>query len=157
LRIIATRTLEDARVHIRVTNLLFPCAITIPMSREMTTTQWHVPIDDHRCYWYAMFTSFGDPVDKTHMREQRLPDYAPIKNRTNNYGYDPEEQKTTTYTGMGMDINVHDQWAVESMGAIQDRTKEHLASTDKAIIAFRRRLRAEASRPQPSLLPATDG
>jgi hypothetical protein len=38
------------------------------------------------------------------------------------------------------DINVHDQWAVESMGAIQDRTREHLASTDKVISAHRRLL-----------------
>ena len=40
-------------------------------------------------------------------------------------------QTTTTYTGMGMDINVHDQWAVESMGVIQDRTKEHLGYSDR--------------------------
>ena len=38
---------------------------------------------------------------------------------------------------MGEDINVHDQWAVESQGTIQDRTREHLGLTDKAIVAFR--------------------
>jgi phthalate 4,5-dioxygenase len=38
---------------------------------------------------------------------------------------------------------VHDQWAVESMGAIQDRTKEHLGQSDKAIIQYRRLLRQE--------------
>jgi phthalate 4,5-dioxygenase oxygenase subunit len=38
---------------------------------------------------------------------------------------------------MGFDINVHDQWAVESQGPIQDRTREHLGSTDKAIINYR--------------------
>ena len=27
------------------------------MSREMTITQWHVPIDDVRHYWYAIFTA----------------------------------------------------------------------------------------------------
>ncbi len=42
---------------------------------------------------------------------------------------------------MGHDINVHDQWAVESMGRIQDRTREHLGQSDKAIIAYRRLLR----------------
>ncbi len=36
------------------------------------------------------------------------------------------------------DINLHDQWAVESMGAIQDRTREHLGTTDKVIMANRR-------------------
>ena len=61
-------------------------------------------------------------------------------NKTNNYGYDPEEQRTETFTGMGLDINVHDQWAVESPGAIYDRTKEHLGSTDKGIITFRKLL-----------------
>jgi phthalate 4,5-dioxygenase oxygenase subunit len=147
LRITALRDLGQGETHVRVTNQIFPCAITIPMSREMTITQWHVPIDDRTCYWYAMFTSFGAPVDKVKMREQRLkehrlPDYAPLKNRANNYGYDPDEQRTRTYTGMGLDINVHDQWAVESMGAIQDRTEEHLGRTDIAIIAYRRMLRA---------------
>ena len=41
---------------------------------------------------------------------------------------------------MGPDINVHDTWAVESMGRVQDRATEHLGTTDKAIIANRRRL-----------------
>ena len=109
------------------------------MSNEMTITQWHVPIDDRNCYWYSMFTSFGAPVNKALMREQRLkehrlPDYAPLKNACNNYGYDPDEQARLTYTGMGLDINVHDQWAVEGMGRIQDRTQEHLGRSDVAII-----------------------
>jgi hypothetical protein len=79
------------------------------------------------------------------MREQRLelyelPDYTSRKNKRNNYGFDPREQLSETYTGMGFDINVHDQWAVESQGAIQDRTREHLGTTDKGIIAYRRLL-----------------
>ena len=46
---------------------------------------------------------------------------------------------STTYLGMGEeDINVHDQWAVESMGPIADRTREHLGTTDKVIMANRR-------------------
>ena len=156
LRIFALRHMNDGQTHVRITNQIFPQAIAIPISNEMTITQWHVPIDDTHCYWYSMFTSFTDPVDKALMREQRikehrLPDYRPIKNRSNNYGYDPQEQGALTYTGMGMDINVHDQWAVESLGAIQDRTNEHLASTDVAISAYRRMLReAIAAAQQPA-------
>jgi phenylpropionate dioxygenase-like ring-hydroxylating dioxygenase large terminal subunit len=146
LRLIALRHMEDGRTHVRVTNQIFPEAICIPMSREMTITQWHVPVDDETCYWVSMFTSFGKPVNKELMREQRLrehrlPDYAPLKNARNNYGYDPKEQEGVTYTGMGLDINVHDQWAVESMGRIQDRTEEHLGKTDVGIIRFRRLFR----------------
>jgi hypothetical protein len=44
---------------------------------------------------------------------------------------------------MGDDINVHDQWAVESQGRIQDRTREHLGTTDKGIVAYRKMLLAE--------------
>jgi phthalate 4,5-dioxygenase len=105
-----------------------------------------VPIDDVRHYWYAIFTSFGAPVNKDEMRRQRLelyelPDYVPRKNKSNDYGFDAHEQEHATFTGMGADINVHDQWACESMGAIQDRTAEHLGTSDKAISAYRRLLR----------------
>jgi len=146
MRVITLREISAAKIHIRVTNLMFPNTFVIPMSREMTISQWHVPIDDQRHYWYAIFTSFGAPVDKDEMRRQRLelyelPDYVPRKNKGNDYGFDPHEQEHATFTGMGADINVHDQWACESMGAIQDRTNEHLGQSDKAITAYRRLLR----------------
>jgi phthalate 4,5-dioxygenase oxygenase subunit len=147
LRILTTRDLTDTERHYRVTNLLFPNAIVIPMSREMTITQWHVPIDNHTCYWYALFTSFGEPVDQAAMLRQRLalyelPEYRPRLNRHNHYGFDVADQRSRTYTGMGPDINVHDQWAVESMGAIQDRTTEHLGKSDVAIVRYRKMLKA---------------
>jgi hypothetical protein len=43
---------------------------------------------------------------------------------------------------MGMDINVHDQWAVESPGRIHDRTKEHLGKGDIGVIKYRKLLLA---------------
>lgn len=119
LRLITTRTMNEENTHVRVTNVLFPQAFVIPLSSEMTITQWHVPINDTSCYWYAIFTSFSGPVNKKQMREQRLklytlPDYRPRVGRANDYGFDPYEQASKTYTGMGDDINVHDQWAIES-------------------------------------------
>jgi phthalate 4,5-dioxygenase oxygenase subunit len=145
LRIAALRQLSQANMHVRVTNLVFPQAIVIPMSATMTISQWHVPVDDVTTYWYAIFTAFDAPVDKARMRAQRLelyelPDYVPRKGAHNDYGFDAHEQAHRTYTGMGEDINVHDQWAVESQGPIQDRTRENLASSDKAIAANRRLL-----------------
>jgi phenylpropionate dioxygenase-like ring-hydroxylating dioxygenase large terminal subunit len=145
MRLTALRRINEATTHVRVTNAYFPQAFVIPMSAEMTITQWHMPVDDTHCYWIAIFTSFAGPVDRAAMRAQRLanyalPDYLPKKNRDNDYGFDADEQARSTYTGMGQDINVHDQWAVESQGRIQDRTRENLASTDKAIAANRRLL-----------------
>ena len=151
MRLITLREIDAERTHVRVTNQIFPHAFVIPMNQEMTITQYHVPIDDENCYWYSIFTSFTTPVDKKMMRDQRLatyelPDYKSRRNKRNDYGFDPHEQATATYTGMGMDINVHDQWAIESMGPIQDRTKEHLGTADKAIVQYRRMLREQIER-----------
>ena len=143
LRVTKLRPINDRVTHLRVTNMIFPHGIVIPLSREMTITQFHVPIDDTHCYLYALFTSFGAPVDKATMRAQRLeihtlPDYTPLANRDNDWGYDATEQAGATYTGMGQDINVHDQWAVESVGPVADRTKEHLGYSDRIVTAARR-------------------
>jgi len=151
MRLITLREIDAERTHVRVTNQIFPHAFVIPMNQEMTITQYHVPIDDENCYWYSIFTSFTTPVDKTKMRDQRLatyelPDYRSRRNKRNDYGFDPHEQATATYTGMGMDINVHDQWAIESMGPIQDRTREHLGQADKGIVQYRRMLREQIER-----------
>jgi len=145
IRLITLRRLNEQSMHVRVTNGVFPNAICIPISNEMTITQWHVPIDDENCYWYSIFTSFTTPVDRELMRRQRLetievPGYTSKRNRANDYGYDPNEQEHLTYTGMGMDINVHDQWAVESQGRIQDRSEEHLGRSDIGIVYNRRLL-----------------
>ena len=164
LRLTSLRKLSEESTHVRVTNVVFPQAFVIPMSSEMTISQWHVPVDDTDCYWYAIFTSFTGPVNKQQMRDQRLelyelPDYTSRKNKRNNYGYNIDEQLNETYTGMGNDINVHDQWAIESQGPIQDRTREHLGTTDKGIIAYRRLLvsaieATQAGQPAPMLINA---
>ena len=159
------RTLRDFRgefTHVRISNCIFPNAITIAMSREMTITQWHVPIDDRRCYWYSMFVSFGEPVDADLMRAQRvsqveLPGYTPTTSAADRWGFDPDEQRTFTYTGMGRDINVHDQWAVESPGPIYDRTTEHLSPADVGIRTHRRLFLAAVHDPSPANLIGRDG
>jgi phenylpropionate dioxygenase-like ring-hydroxylating dioxygenase large terminal subunit len=145
LKLIALRKLSDAHMHVRVTNCVFPHIVNLPLSTDMVLTQFHVPIDDYNMFWYSMFTSFSTPVDKAEMRAQRVkviapPEYRSKFNRSNNYGYDPTEQKTQTYTGMGHDINVHDQFAVESQGRIQNREREHLGQSDRAITMYRRLL-----------------
>jgi phthalate 4,5-dioxygenase len=147
MRLTALRKINEEQTHVRVTNQVFPQAFVIPLSADISITQWHVPVDDTHCYWYAMFTSFTAPIDKQQMREQRLklytlPDYKPRVGKHNRYGFDAKEQLTQTYTGMGADINVHDQWAVESPGSIQDRTREHLGTSDKAIMMYRKQLLA---------------
>lgn len=160
-RLRTLRDVEGRLTHVRLSNCIFPNAIAVSMSREMMITQWHVPIDDERCYWYSMFVSYGAPVDAAVMRAQRidaveLPDYRPRTGRHDDWGYDPAEQRSSTYTGMGRDINVHDQFAVESPGPIFDRTREHLAPTDVGVRTHRRLLLAAMEDPSPATLIGLD-
>ncbi len=145
-RLTALRLINDQLTHVRVTHAAFPHTFVIPLSETVTITQMHLPVDDTHTYWYSFFTSFDQPLDKETMRQQRLehimlPDYVPIHGRHDHWNFNPEEQRTRTFLGMGEDdINRHDQWAVESMGAIADRTREHLGQSDKVIMANRRLL-----------------
>ncbi|MBL8305101.1 MAG: aromatic ring-hydroxylating dioxygenase subunit alpha [Rubrivivax sp.] len=145
-RLTTLRLINERLTHVRVTHAAFPHTFVIPLSETMTITQMHVPVDDHSTYWWSFFTSFAEPVDRETMRAQRLahmslPDYVPLHGRHDDWAFDAAEQRTRTYLGMGeQDINRHDQWAVESMGPIQDRTREHLGSSDKVIMANRRTL-----------------
>ncbi len=147
-RLTTLRLISDALTHVRVTHAAFPHTFVIPLSETVTITQMHVPIDDTHTHWYSFFTSFDAPLDHGTMRRQRLagvslPDYVPTNGRHNDWGFDPAEQRSRTFLGMGEeDINRHDQWACESMGAIQDRTREHQGTSDKVIMANRRMLLA---------------
>jgi phthalate 4,5-dioxygenase oxygenase subunit len=146
LQLTTLRAMTEELTHVRVTQSIFPATFVIPLSPTLTITQMHLPVDDTHTYWYSFFTSFDGPVDHGAMRAQRTrfippPLYAPLSGRANGWGFDAEEQRSRTFLGMGEeDINVHDQWAVESMGAIQDRSREHLGTSDKVIMANRRML-----------------
>jgi phthalate 4,5-dioxygenase len=146
MQLTALRRMTDELTHVRITQSIFPHTFVIPLSETLTITQMHLPVDDTHTYWYSIFTSFAAPVDREAMREQRLgftqlPDYLPKRGRSDRWGFDAQEQAARTFLGMGEeDINVHDQWAVESMGAIQDRTREHLGTSDRVIVANRRLL-----------------
>src|SRR5204863_9265213 len=108
MQLTALRAMTDKLTHVRVTNAIFPATFVIPLSETMTITQMHVPVDDTRTYWYSFFTSFDQPLDRETMRTQRLahmtlPDYVPKNGRANDWNFNPEEQRTRTYLGMGED------------------------------------------------------
>jgi hypothetical protein len=61
-------------------------------------------------------------------------------NADNDYGVDRRRQKTVNYTGMDESNPLQDGAIQETMGALLDRTIEHLGSADAMIIRVRRRL-----------------
>lgn len=48
--------------------------------------------------------------------------------------------KSLTFMGLGSFFPAHDLCATEGEGPIQDRTQEHLTSSDKAVVAARKLL-----------------
>jgi hypothetical protein len=70
--------------------------------------------------------------------------FRPVINKDNDYMIDRAAQKAGhTYSGV-RGIAMQDASVQESMGPVQDRTKENLVSTDNAIIMARHRLRRAA-------------
>ena len=66
--------------------------------------------------------------------------FLPVANRTNDYLMDRAAQAANlTFSGI-TGIAMQDASLQESMGPIQDRTKENLVSTDNGIIMARHRL-----------------
>jgi hypothetical protein len=70
--------------------------------------------------------------------------FRPVANRDNGYLIDREAQKTGRYYNGVKGLAMQDASVQESMGAIADRSNEHLVSTDVAIIKARTRLRKAA-------------
>ena len=105
----------------------------VPIDDETTWT-WSFNCNPHRDFTDAEKTMFDPhtgmwgPVDEH---------YWPRLNRGNDYGLDREKQRTVNYTGID-GIPNQDAAVQESMGRIADRSRETLASSDKAIIAYRK-------------------
>src|SRR5438874_12069356 len=81
-----------------------------------------------------------DPESTRRGRAAVTPSYTLIRNARNRYQQDREEMQNETFTGMGRVFQVHDAFAVESQGPIQNRSIEHPGYTDQAILAARRML-----------------
>jgi hypothetical protein len=85
--------------------------------------------------------------------------YRPAANRDNDYLINRAVQDSVSFTGIP-GIAAQDCAVQESMGAIYDRTREHIGSSDTPISAVRRRLLAalsavHAGDAPPSLNPAS--
>ena len=99
------------------------------------TVNWHVPIDDTHHWKYAFDYSRRGPVTRGSRTE--MVDYRPVRSLSNRFQQDREEMVNRTYAGVGRDFTIHDKWATEGEGPIQDRTNEHLGSFDLVITTVR--------------------
>ncbi len=142
------RNAGDKGKYLRVTNFIMPNKAAIVGNEGRVgqgySLHWHVPIDDEHNMRFDFIFNRARPIDRSrynkHHETERTPDNRHVRNLSNRYLQDRELMKTSNYTGMGDYFPVHDAFATETMGAIVDRTKEHLGATDVCIVAARRTL-----------------
>lgn len=145
LRIYTVREAESSKSYLRITNFIMPNLSAFGGSTvgEGYAVHWHVPINDI-CHWKYVFMFSRERALSQDLRNKNraeiTPDYRLSQQGANRYQQDRESMKTKTFTGMGLNFQAHDAFATESQGVIQDRTAEHLVSSDKAIIAARKLL-----------------
>jgi phthalate 4,5-dioxygenase oxygenase subunit len=143
VRIYTTRKQPGDNVYLRVSYFILPNLSAFPgqTGGEGYSVNWHVPIDDTHHWKYMFVFSREAPLDKAVIQRERseiTPDFRLVRNSSNRFMQDREQMKDKTYSGMGHGFQAHDVFATSSQGAIQDRTREHVVSSDKAIIAARK-------------------
>jgi phthalate 4,5-dioxygenase len=147
VRIYSVRKTSPERNYVRISNFVLPNAAAFPGRTEGDGYQmhWHVPIDDTHHWKYTFIFSNDGPIDREGILRGRAdvtPDYRPIYNRSNRYGQDRASMRNGSYSGMRANFQVHDLFATECAGPIQDRTREHLAVSDRPIIEARKMMLA---------------
>ena len=172
----AWRPAEEDSTYWRIAHFLLPFYTMIPTSVlgwQILVRAW-VPIDDeHTMFWNICGPNpFARGIGSDNKRGQQvagaslLPEYLPqtsgflgrwrlAANAENDYRIDRDAQKNhKIYTGIS-GIHLQDQSVTEQMGAIADRTKEHLGSSDSMVIKTRRRIIRASLNLQEGEAPAT--
>jgi phthalate 4,5-dioxygenase oxygenase subunit len=137
--------------HARITAYIFPSSTIIAQIPFSTRQIFVVPSDDVTTYRYNFTTQppqnprgLGGPLFFTYEKYPftMMPPggVAPrIHTRENDYNIDRFAQKGQSYSGI-IDFRSQDAMATETAGPIFDRTREHLGSTDVAVIRMHRQL-----------------
>jgi len=166
----ARRNAEEGNYYWRVTPWVMPSFTMVPPRGDHPLHgHFWVPIDDHNNWAWSFdyhptralsATEVQAMQDGKGVHVRYVPgSYRPLQNKDNDYLMDRAAQKAgTAYSGIE-GIGMQDASLQESMGAIQDRTRENLVSTDNGIIMARQRLmkaaRALADKGTPP--PGLDG
>lgn len=151
----ARRDAEADSYYWRVTQYLLPTATMIPgphHGRAPLNGHVWVPIDDHNCWNFSITWLPSRPLTAAEVEDLKSGNtihagvdprtYIPFRNQRNDYLIDREAQKTETFSGI-TGLSEQDSAVQESMGPIVDRTREHLGTSDTAVIAARRLLLRE--------------
>ena len=154
----STRPLGENRNWVKIYHYVMPFHTFFPFElggdgetrQPVINGHMFVPMDDENTMVYNWIGKYGaDPLgddDRTVLEWSRGRGPGEIdegfrKTRSQDVDWkiDRQIQKTETYSGID-GINNQDHAVQESMGPIVDRTREHLGTTDAAVILTRRLL-----------------
>jgi len=160
----ARRKAEDGNFYWRITQWLMPFFTAIPPRGDhpMHGHFW-VPIDDETCWAWsydyhpvrALSASELQAMKDGHgVHVKYVPGtYRPLQNKDNDYLIDRQAQKEgRSFSGVD-GFSMQDASVQESMGPIQDRTRENLVTTDNGIIMARHLLMRAAKALQKGIEP----
>ncbi|MBO0694403.1 MAG: hypothetical protein J2P58_15970, partial [Acidimicrobiaceae bacterium] len=146
------RKTPNGHTHARITAYTVPYGTIIASIPFNRFELFVVPIDDHSCYRYHFSTGAtpnpkgygGPPMTNTPYERNFRPGVNPRNFvAANDYELSREDQKKVTFSGI-RDFISQDMAVTESMGRIYDRSKEHLGTTDLAVIKMRQLLLSAA-------------
>ncbi len=147
----ARRNAEAGRYYWRVTPWVLPTHTMIPprAGHPIGAHVW-VPVDDEHCWAWSINYHPRRALSDTELAAMKsgkgihvnyVPGtFIPLQRKENDYLMDRAAQKSGhSFSGVE-GIAMQDASLQESMGPIQDRTRENLCPTDRAIVMARRRL-----------------
>jgi phthalate 4,5-dioxygenase len=139
----------DKNSYVRVTLFVAPFYGLFAGQAGWGSLQAFVPIDDEHTMLYFARYNLTQPVDAKE-RERQLAwsglvpevdidgDFRKRRNRENNWLQDRAAMKRGTSMSGIRGVQMEDAVVQESMGAIYDRSREHLGSSDIAVVRMRR-------------------
>jgi phthalate 4,5-dioxygenase len=150
------RDTPDGNYYWRITPFVLPTFTSIPSQNWDGGGFYIVPMDDEHCWWFVISPQGvrmapGAP-DRPYV-ELEPGSWRQTRNGENDYLIDREIQRTENYTGIPGN-RAQDAMVTESMGAVFDRTQEHLGTTDLAMIVMRRQMIRLARQLEQGIEPA---
>lgn len=156
------KTADPAQSYVRLTEWVAPFYTHIATGpHESALFKAWLPIDNERCFTFYIHYDPLKPINVPAIYENwghytEGPDFRTPHTLENMHLQDRVKMATINFSGVD-GAAVQDRAVQESMGPIYDRTQEHLGTSDKAVIFYRRLvLRKIAEMDEGKPLPATD-
>jgi phthalate 4,5-dioxygenase len=144
------RRVDGDKRYWRLNQFLLPFYTMIPpRPGDAQLVRMWVPMTDERCWVMCVTWRPEAPLGAQELAALRNGENShrkvipgtttPVERKDNDYLIDRQLQKTVSFTGIH-GIRAQDAMVTESAGPIADRTREHLGSSDVAVVAMRRTL-----------------